>query len=89
MTKPLGYYGLQIDADVEAAIDEARIEAQVEALEYVANGLANRLYHDVDDADFVTYDESLLPKLPRNIYDIAMIRALCDRIEQRLMEQAK
>lgn len=90
MTKPLGYYGLQIEADVEKAIDEARLEVLIDLFEDIAVNICDRHYYNTN-VEAVDPSDRILPFLPTlsDANQIGMIRALCDRIEQRLMEQAK
>lgn len=90
MPKPLGYYGLNFDADIETAIDEARLEILVDLFEDVAINICDRHYYNTN-TDGIKPSERIMPFLPAlsDVNQIGMIRALCDRIEQRLMEQAK
>ena len=91
MTKPLGYYGLQSDADAEAAIDEARLEVLIDLFEDISTDICDRHYYGQEDIEAIASSERISPFLPElsDLNQIGMIRALCDRIEQRLMEQAK
>lgn len=91
MTKPLGYYGLQIDADVEAAIDEARLEVLIDLFEDLAINVCDRHFYLKDEPLSIDQSDRILPFLPTlsDLNQIGMIRALCDRIEQRLMEAAE
>lgn len=90
MTKPLGYYGLQIEADIETAINEARLEVLIDLFEDIAFNICNRHFYLKDEPLAIDQSDRILPFLPAlsDLNQIGMIRALCDRIEQRLMESA-
>jgi hypothetical protein len=90
MAKPLGHYGLQIDADVEAAIDEARLEVLIDLFEDISTDICDRHYYEQESVGAIASTERISPFLPvlSDLNQIGMIRALCDRIEQRLMEAA-
>lgn len=89
MARPLGYYGLNFDADIETAIDEARLEVLIDLFEDIAVNICDRHYYNTN-VEAVEAADRILPFLPTlsDANQIGMIRALCDRIEQRLMEQA-
>lgn len=91
MTKPLGYYGLKLDADVETAIDEARLEILIDLFEDVAINICDRHVYLKDEPLIIDQSDRILPFLPKlsDLDQIGMIRALCDRIEIKFMEAAK
>jgi hypothetical protein len=88
--KPLGFYGLKVEAATEEAIDKARLEVLIDLFEDFANDICDRHYYDTN-SECVTSSEMLSPLLPTlsPLQEIGLIRALCDRIEVKLMEAAK
>lgn len=91
MGKPFGFYGLRIDGDIEAAIDDSRLEILIDLFEDIAINICDRHFYSKDEPLSIDQSDRILPFLPTlsDLDQIGMIRALCDRIEQRLMEAAK
>ncbi|MBD2178398.1 hypothetical protein H6F42_15875 [Pseudanabaena sp. FACHB-1998] len=89
--KPFGYYGLNLDISTEIAIDNLQLHELTDLL--------NDLTFDLNNTHYLENDEviGIAPQTKESTHDLlgqsdlgklGAIRGLCDRIEQKLMEQA-
>lgn len=85
--KDIGYYAGFLSTAAQKEITEAPIGALIDLLQ----GVAERLYSSAMlDPDFDYYPlENMGYEDASDRDKIALIRGLCDRIELKLMEQAK
>ena len=85
--QPLGYYGIKCKPDVESAIDAFDLESTCGLLALVSEQIREELTgFDYQGIHYVLVENCAeLDPSQR----LALIRALCDRIESKLMEQAK
>lgn len=88
--KDIGYYAGFLSEKDRESITEAEIAPLVLTMSYLAGELADDFYYIPDD---VPASDSLLQASETselsNRDKLAVIRALCDRIEVKLMEVAK
>lgn len=86
--QPLGFYGLKIDAETEEGIDSLSHKEAIVLLSITADDLYNE--HQADE-DRDPIESEILDECASlsNAQKVSLIKALCDRIEQKLMEQAK
>ena len=88
MTQPLGYYGLNLDTTTELVIDNMHLHELTNFLDNITTELNAKHYLDNDSIPAIEEDEELSLDLS-DLEKIELIRGLCDRIEQKLMEAAK
>lgn len=90
--KPFGFYGLNLDISTEIAIDNLKLHELTDLLEDVAGDL-NTIHYLMDknappiEEEVTASTSDLLGQ--SDLGKIGAIRGLCDRIELKLMEQAK
>lgn len=83
--KPIGHYAGFLSKANQEAITKASYIQLVDAMSEVNSSLVNDTpFHQLDIDDFWYTEQS---ENPRN--KLALIRGLCDQIEQRLMEEPK
>jgi len=88
MPQPLGYYGIKIGDGVEAAIDAFDLNSMCGLLGLVSEQIREELTYtpDYQGIHYILIEKCAeLPPSQR----LGLIKALCDRIELELMEQAK
>ncbi len=88
--KTLGYYGLNLDISTEIAIDGMPLHHLTDLLGDISGDLNLVHYLENDDA-LAIKEEEKIPTL-HDLSDcekVGLIRALCDRLEVKLMEVAR
>lgn len=88
--QPLGYYGLKLDISTEIEIDNLALHQLVDILDDASRMLYGK--HYVDNKDVPTIRESEKPIDATMLSDseaIGFIRAMCDRIEDKLRQETK
>ena len=85
--QPLGYYGLNFTQATEQAIDNAPIHELTNCLHDIASTINHTHYLNSDLAPEIEEEFLDSPELLTDMERIGLIRALCDRIEIKLMEQ--
>lgn len=86
--QPLGYYGLKIDPATETAIDSMKLHELSFLLDSTGSALCCKHYMDKEDAPLITSTPLDVDDLS-DLQKLGFIRGLCDRIELKLMEEAK
>jgi hypothetical protein len=90
--KPLGFYGLELGADIETAIDALPLHELTDLLDDTISFLNHRYYMCDADAPHILTKPLAIDDLA-DIDKIGLIRGLCDRLELelklKLMEAAK
>jgi hypothetical protein len=87
--KPLGFYGLDFEAEIEIAIDGLHLHELTDLLHDMASALNNMHYIDNDEApEILDMDKPITPDDLSDAEKISLVRGLCDRIELKLMEIA-
>jgi|GEM_PF-2203942 hypothetical protein len=87
--QPLGYYGLSLDPTTDIAIDALQLHELTNLLDDTTTLLNTKHYIDDDDAPAIMDTSTINPDDLSDMEKIGLIRALCDRIELKLMEAAK
>jgi hypothetical protein len=84
---PLGYYGLNLVADIESSIDEFSLNENCGLLSILSDNLGDNLI----GADYKGIHTRVRVKCDAlsASQTISLIKAMCDRIELKLMETAK
>jgi hypothetical protein len=85
----LGYYGLNLDISTEIEIDNMPLHELTNLLDDTTTLLNTKHYIDDDDAPAIMESSTINPDDLSDMEKIGLIRALCDRIELKLMEAAK
>ena len=85
--QPLAYYGLNLTADTEKAIDNLDLNSRCGLLSITADLVGDEIidnkYEGIHTRLRLECDKLTTPQR------LALIRGLCDRIEIKLMEQSK
>jgi hypothetical protein len=88
--KPLGFYGLDFEAEIEIAIDGLHLPQLTDLLDDMASSLNNTHYIDNDEVpEILDMDKPITSDDLSDAEKISLIRGLCDRIENELMEASK
>lgn len=84
----LGYYGLNLTTETEQGIDSLNHKEAIVLLSITADDLydEHQADEDRDPIESEILDECAALSTPQRI---SLIKALCDRIELKLMEAAK
>ena len=86
--KPFGYYGLNLDISTEIELDNLKLPELTDLLDDMVSDLNTTYYLNDDDVDNI-YFAPIKPCELSDVSKLALIRGLCDRIEVKLMEEAK
>ena len=90
--KPFGYYGLNFQAEVERTTDDLQMHELTDLLNDITADLNYTHYLDNDEiigiARQIKQSTCFFLDLS-DVEKVAAIRALCDRIEAKLLEAAK
>lgn len=88
--QPLGYYGLNLSADTEKAIDNLKLHELIDLANDVTCDMTATHCIDNEEAPLITHEgKPISPDQLSDLQKLGLIRGLCDRIEIKLMEQAK
>jgi hypothetical protein len=86
----LGYYGLNLDISTETEIDNMPLHELTDLLDDMVDQM--NFHHYLGNPEVPTLpnsDKCVTPDELTDLQKIGLIRALCDRIEIKLMEAAK
>jgi len=88
--KPFGYYGLNLDAETEQAIDKLELHELIDLADDMTNEMGSRFYIDNEEVELISdLDKPIFPHELSDLEKLGLIRGLCDRIEAKLLEATK
>lgn len=87
--KPLGFYGLKFAPEIESEIDALSHKDAIVLMSITADDLYEEYQDNIEDRDPICSEVLNTCAYLSNIQKISLVKALCDRIEIRLMEVAE
>jgi hypothetical protein len=88
--QPLGYYGLNLDISTEVEIGNMPLHELTDLLDDMSDQMNSDHYLCNEQVLSIPHgDKCVTPDELTDLQKIGLIRALCDRIEIKLMEAAK